>query len=140
MAARAVRGGAGMESPRVLRVLAVVFTVAAAGALVLVVLDLVIGRPAAGDVFIAVLNAWRHSCCDAGCWHKPGHEERPAAKCRPFRVSNAQEIAEGNQRRRSAGGTFPAPQASVELAEPGLDGVERTPRIRRTATKKTSKT
>jgi hypothetical protein len=49
--------GAGMEFPRVLRVLAVVFTVAAAGALSLVVLDLVIARPAAGDVFITVLNA-----------------------------------------------------------------------------------
>ena len=49
--------GAGLDSPRVLRVLAVVFTVAAAGALALVVLDLVIGRPAAGDVFIAILNA-----------------------------------------------------------------------------------
>jgi hypothetical protein len=46
-----------MEPPRVLRFLAVVFTVAAAGSLVLVVLDLVIGRPAAGDVFITVLNA-----------------------------------------------------------------------------------
>ncbi|GAC1492276.1 MAG: hypothetical protein NVS2B15_12090 [Pseudarthrobacter sp.] len=45
-----------MESPRILRFLAVVFTVAAAGSLVLVVLDLVIDRPSAGDVFIAVLN------------------------------------------------------------------------------------
>ncbi|MFM9432182.1 hypothetical protein [Arthrobacter sp. MP_2.3] len=35
--------GAGLESPRVLRVLAVVFTVAAAGSLVLVVLDRAIG-------------------------------------------------------------------------------------------------
>jgi len=34
-----------------------VFTFAAAGALALVVLDLVIARPAAGDVFITVLNA-----------------------------------------------------------------------------------
>ncbi|WP_427136639.1 hypothetical protein [Pseudarthrobacter sp. S9] len=33
-----------------------VFTVAAAGSLVLVVLDRAIGRPAAGDVFITVLN------------------------------------------------------------------------------------
>jgi len=51
--------GAGLESPRVLRFLAVVFTVAAAGSLVLVVvvLDLVIGRPAAGDVFTTVLNS-----------------------------------------------------------------------------------
>jgi len=49
--------GAVLDSPRVLRVLAVVFTVAAAGALALVVVDLVIARPAAGDVFITVLNA-----------------------------------------------------------------------------------
>ena len=49
--------GAGMESPRVLKFLAVVFTVAAAGSLTLVILDLVIGRPAAGDMFITVLNA-----------------------------------------------------------------------------------
>ncbi|MGO4231048.1 hypothetical protein AB4Y72_19580 [Arthrobacter sp. YAF34] len=49
--------GAGLDSPQVLRVLAVVFTLAAAGALALVVLDLVIARPAAGDVFITVLNA-----------------------------------------------------------------------------------
>jgi hypothetical protein len=56
---RPVRAGRGAvpDSPRVLRVLAVVFTVAAAGALALVVLDLVIARPAAGDVFITVLNA-----------------------------------------------------------------------------------
>jgi hypothetical protein len=48
--------GGGLDSPGVLRVLAVVFTIAAAGALALVVLDLVIARPAAGDVFISVLN------------------------------------------------------------------------------------
>ncbi|MET3810855.1 hypothetical protein [Arthrobacter sp. UYEF3] len=42
---------------KVLLFLAVVFTVAAAGALALVVLDLVIARPPAGDVFITVLNA-----------------------------------------------------------------------------------
>jgi len=35
----------------------VVFTVAAAGALALVVVDLVIARPAAGDVFTTALNA-----------------------------------------------------------------------------------
>jgi hypothetical protein len=49
--------GAVLDSPRVLRVLAVVFTVAAAGALSLVVVDLVIARPAAGDAFITALNA-----------------------------------------------------------------------------------
>jgi hypothetical protein len=56
---RPVRAGRGavLDSPRVLRVLAVVFTVAAAGALALVVVDLVIARPAAGDVFITALNA-----------------------------------------------------------------------------------
>ncbi|WP_223987917.1 hypothetical protein [Arthrobacter sp. NicSoilB8] len=47
---------AGLDSPRVLRVLAVVFTATASGALALVVLDLVIGRPAAGDLFITALN------------------------------------------------------------------------------------
>ncbi|MEO5780003.1 MAG: hypothetical protein ABIQ22_09570 [Arthrobacter oryzae] len=46
-----------MESPRILRFLAVIFTVAAAGSLVLVGVDLVIGRPSAGDIFITVLNA-----------------------------------------------------------------------------------
>jgi hypothetical protein len=38
-------------------VLAVVFTAAAAGCLVLVVLDLWVGRPAAGDLYLAGLNA-----------------------------------------------------------------------------------
>lgn len=41
----------------VLRVLAVVFTVAVIGALVLVAVDLAVGRPPAGDVFIAALNS-----------------------------------------------------------------------------------
>jgi hypothetical protein len=49
--------GAVLGSPRVLRVLAVVFTLTAAGALALVGLDLFIARPAAGDVFITALNA-----------------------------------------------------------------------------------
>ncbi|WP_104062313.1 hypothetical protein [Arthrobacter sp. 4R501] len=62
-----VRHGREWPSPRVHRILAVVLTVAAAGSLVLVVVDLVIGRPAAGDVFIAILNSlaaavlWWHS-------------------------------------------------------------------------------
>lgn len=46
----------GRVPPRVLRILAVVFTLAAAGALTLVVIDLVIARPAGGDAFITVLN------------------------------------------------------------------------------------
>ncbi|MCM0616560.1 hypothetical protein MOD31_11040 [Paenarthrobacter sp. TYUT067] len=37
--------------------LAVIFTVAAVGSLVLVVVDLLIGRAAEGDLFIAFLNA-----------------------------------------------------------------------------------
>ncbi|MGN8133081.1 hypothetical protein [Paenarthrobacter sp. 22069] len=37
--------------------LVVVFVVAASGSLALVAVDLVIGRPAGGDVFIAVLNS-----------------------------------------------------------------------------------
>ena len=41
----------------VLQILVVVFTVAAVGSLVLVAVDLAIGRPARGDVFIAVLNS-----------------------------------------------------------------------------------
>lgn len=49
--------GPGWDSPRVYRVLAVVFTVAAAGALVLVIVDFVIGRPTAGDLFILTLNS-----------------------------------------------------------------------------------
>lgn len=59
--------GTGMESLRVNRVLAVVFTVAAGGALVLVILDFVIGRAAAGDLFVLTLNSlaaavlWRRS-------------------------------------------------------------------------------
>ena len=50
------RHGVGMEFPPFLRFRAVVFTAAAAGSLVLVVPDLLIGRPAAGDVFITFLN------------------------------------------------------------------------------------
>ena len=69
---RRVPHGAGMESPRVLRFLAVVFTVAAAGSLVLVVLDLVIGRPAAGDIFITVLNA----LAALWLWRKASKHER----------------------------------------------------------------
>lgn len=38
------------------RILAALFTVAAVGSLLLVAVDLLIGRPAAADVFIAVLN------------------------------------------------------------------------------------
>lgn len=41
----------------VLGILAVVFGVAAIGSLVLVAVDLAIGRPAAGDAFIAFLNS-----------------------------------------------------------------------------------
>jgi hypothetical protein len=42
--------------PKVLLVLAVVFSAAALGSLVLIAVDLATGRPAAGDVFIAGLN------------------------------------------------------------------------------------
>ena len=49
--------GAGYRPPaRLLRVLAVVFSVATGLSLVSVGLDLFIGRPAAGDLFIAALN------------------------------------------------------------------------------------
>ena len=49
--------GSAMKSPRALRVLALVFTAAAVGSVVLVAVDLVVGRPAAGDLFIAFLNS-----------------------------------------------------------------------------------
>ncbi|TNB67187.1 hypothetical protein FHJ30_20645 [Arthrobacter sp. BB-1] len=42
---------------RVLRILAAVFMVAAVESLVLVAVDLAIGRSASGDVFIAFLNS-----------------------------------------------------------------------------------
>ena len=41
---------------RIQRILALIFTAAAAGCWVLVTVDLVVGRPAGGDVFIAALN------------------------------------------------------------------------------------
>ncbi|WP_454698246.1 hypothetical protein [Arthrobacter humicola] len=41
-----------------MKILAVVFTVAAGGSLVLVAVHLVAGRPAAGVVFIAVPNSF----------------------------------------------------------------------------------
>jgi hypothetical protein len=56
----------------VLRILAIVFGLAAAGSLVLVAADLFIGRPATGDVFIAILNSfvalvlWR--------WRRPAEQ------------------------------------------------------------------
>jgi hypothetical protein len=40
-----------------LRILVVVFVLAAAGSLALVAVDLLVHRPAAGDVFIAVINS-----------------------------------------------------------------------------------
>ncbi|MFT4470862.1 hypothetical protein ACMX2H_13235 [Arthrobacter sulfonylureivorans] len=61
------RRAPGWDSLRVYRGLAVVFTVAAGGALALVILDLFIGRPIAGDLFILTLNSlaaavfWRHA-------------------------------------------------------------------------------
>ena len=45
------------KSRRSRRILVVVFTVAAVGSVVLVGVDLVVGRPAAGDLFVAFLNA-----------------------------------------------------------------------------------
>ena len=43
---------------RVLRILVVVFVLALAGSLALVAVDLLVGRPAGGDVFIAALNSF----------------------------------------------------------------------------------
>ena len=51
-----VRRASAWMSPRTCRVLAVVFTVAALGSVVLVVVDLAVGRPVAGDLFIVFLN------------------------------------------------------------------------------------
>jgi hypothetical protein len=42
--------------PRSLLIVAVIFSFATLGALVLVVVDLAVGRPVAGDLFIAGLN------------------------------------------------------------------------------------
>jgi len=50
------RRASAWTSARICQVLAVVFTVAALGSVVLVVVDLVISRPAAGDLFIVFLN------------------------------------------------------------------------------------
>ena len=61
------RRGSGGLSPRARRILAGVFTFAAVGSLLLVAVDLAVGRPAEGDVFIALLNSlaavvfWRWS-------------------------------------------------------------------------------
>lgn len=49
--------GIGLASARVQRILGLIFSAAAAGCWVLVAADLVIDRPAGGDVFIAVLNS-----------------------------------------------------------------------------------
>jgi hypothetical protein len=47
-----------------MKILAVVFSVAAVASVVLVAVDLIVGRPAAGDIYIAVLN----SAVAAACW------------------------------------------------------------------------
>lgn len=52
--------------------LAVIFTVAVVGSLVLVVVDLFIGRPAAGDLFIAFLNA----LTAAALWREVSNQAR----------------------------------------------------------------
>lgn len=48
------------------------FTVAAIGAVVLVAVDLIVGRPAAGDLFIALLN----SLTAVGLWRISSETER----------------------------------------------------------------
>jgi hypothetical protein len=47
-----------------MKIVAVVFSIAAGTSVVLVPVDLIIGRPAAGDIYIAVLN----SAVAAACW------------------------------------------------------------------------
>jgi hypothetical protein len=51
---------------RVLRFLAVVLTAVAVGSVVLVAVDMVVGRPAAGDVYIAFLNSLAAVRCSHG--------------------------------------------------------------------------
>ena len=51
------RSGHGIGWFRAYRVLSWVFTLVAVGSFALVCLDIVIGRPMAGDVFITTLNA-----------------------------------------------------------------------------------
>jgi len=55
-----------------MKILAVMFTVAAAGSVVLVVVDLIVGRSAAGDLFIAFLN----SLAAVALWWLSSVEER----------------------------------------------------------------
>ncbi|WP_211880027.1 hypothetical protein [Pseudarthrobacter albicanus] len=55
-AARDGNGAAGGLPPKALLVLAGVFSAAALGCLVLIGVDLSIGRPASGDLFIGGLN------------------------------------------------------------------------------------
>lgn len=50
-------GNRGHHWPKWLRLLAVVFTIATIGSLLLVATDFIVGRPSAGDLFIACLNA-----------------------------------------------------------------------------------
>ncbi|PTT69090.1 hypothetical protein [Arthrobacter sp. HMWF013] len=58
MAAKQTAADGGRRpSRRSLKILTVVFTVAAVGSMVLVAADLLVGRPAAGDLFIAFLNS-----------------------------------------------------------------------------------
>ncbi|PNH77923.1 hypothetical protein [Arthrobacter sp. AFG20] len=53
---RSGRTRPGQGYSRIQRIMALVFTAAAAACWVLVAADLVVGRPAGGDVFIAALN------------------------------------------------------------------------------------
>ncbi|MEJ1180515.1 MULTISPECIES: hypothetical protein [unclassified Pseudarthrobacter] len=66
------RRGSAWKSPRVRRILAVVFTIAAFGSVVLVAVDLIVGRPAAGDLFIAFLN----SLAAAALWRLGSEKQR----------------------------------------------------------------
>lgn len=87
-----LREAAGGRPGKVLLVLAAVFTAATVGALVLVAVDLVIGRPAAGNLFIAFLNGAAalvlgEACPAAVSARSPGqagHEEGPGFSRRFF--------------------------------------------------------
>ena len=72
-------------------------------------------------------------CC-FGCWRSL----RSCGRRRPvYPQGKGREIPGGNQRRRSAAGTFPAPQAPTKE---GLDRPERTRTIRQDSSQKASQT
>lgn len=72
MAEQPATGGDRWFTRRLMKILAVVFSVAAVGSVMLVAVDLVVGRPAAGDLFIAFLN----SLAAVGLWRLGSEKQR----------------------------------------------------------------